>query len=112
MGSNITYHLDGRVAIGVVSIENMKKVGAKYSDTESSIDLIRSIKGVEIACLIKEADEGICKLSLRAKGDNSVIDLANSFNGGGHLKAAGATIEGAPEEVYNKLVNKVSEIYG
>ena len=50
------------------------------------------IKGVEIAVLIKEAEDGV-KASLRSKNNFDVRKIAESLGGGGHIKAAGVKIK-------------------
>ena len=43
--------------------------------------------------LFKERFDGGVKISLRATGDIDVQKIAKSFGGGGHVKAAGASID-------------------
>ena len=47
----------------------------------------------EIAIAIKELEDKI-RISLRSNGDADVSEVALEFNGGGHIKAAGCSIEG------------------
>jgi phosphoesterase RecJ-like protein len=61
-------------------------------DTDLVIDPLRSIEGVEVVALLKERFDGKIKLSLRAKRDVDVQRIAAGFGGGGHRKAAGATL--------------------
>ena len=42
-------------------------------------------------------------MSLRSKEYVNVAEIAKIFGGGGHTKAAGATIEGTNEEAYAAL---------
>ena len=44
--------------------------------------------------LLRAVAPARCKLSARSKGCFDVQRLAAGFGGGGHVKAAGATIEG------------------
>jgi phosphoesterase RecJ-like protein len=44
--------------------------------------------------LIKEVDEGSISVSLRAKGQCDVAEVAKHFDGGGHRNAAGFRITG------------------
>ncbi|MCY2957944.1 MAG: bifunctional oligoribonuclease/PAP phosphatase NrnA [Planctomycetota bacterium] len=61
-------------------------------DTDAVIDPLRSLEGVEVVAILKERFDGAIRLSLRAKGDVDVQSIAAAFGGGGHRKAAGASI--------------------
>ena len=53
---------------------------------------IRSIEGVCLAGLLREAEEG-CKISLRAIPGYNAADVCAMFGGGGHAGAAGGFIK-------------------
>ena len=54
--------------------------------------------------------QGCIRLSFRSKGDFSVNDLTRKhFNGGGHLNAAGGTLECSLEEAIDKLISVLPE---
>lgn len=64
-------------------------------DPEASrdvVDLMMNIQDIEISVMIRE-DRGKTKISLRSKGRHEVLTLAEIWGGGGHLYAAGATLE-------------------
>ena len=67
--------------------------GAKIDfDTDAVLEPLRSIDGVEVVALLKQRFDGAVKCSLRARGDVDVQAIAGLFGGGGHKKAAGATM--------------------
>lgn len=78
---------DGKAA-GIFLDESLTK---KAETTEGFIDQIRIIEGVDIAVLLKCSGERKCRLSMRSKGID-VAKIAASFGGGGHVRAAGATL--------------------
>ncbi|MBQ8151552.1 MAG: bifunctional oligoribonuclease/PAP phosphatase NrnA [Firmicutes bacterium] len=82
----------GRAAISYITNEDLEELNATSDDTESAIDMLRNIRGVEIAAFLKERDSAV-KVSLRAKTTGDVQKIARCFNGGGHKKAAGCTIK-------------------
>ena len=96
--NNMVLFAEGKGAISYITKDELKAIDATVDDTESAIDMLRNIRGVEIAAFLKEKDNGI-KVSLRAKNDGNVQKIAKSFGGGGHKKAAGFTIEGELNEV-------------
>jgi len=61
-------------------------------DTDAVLEPLRSIDGVEVVALLKERFDGTVKCSLRARGDVDVQAIVSQFGGGGHKKAAGATM--------------------
>ena len=56
------------------------------------VDLIRNVDTVDIAILLKAVDVNVTRVSLRAKVTD-VNKIAGHFGGGGHVKAAGCTIQ-------------------
>ena len=79
--------------------------------TEGYIDGVRVLAGVDVAILMKEKEPGVCRVSMRSKGvDVSVI--AASFDGGGHIRAAGCTIKKPLAEAKKMLLDKVISVIG
>ncbi|MBQ1407972.1 MAG: bifunctional oligoribonuclease/PAP phosphatase NrnA [Eubacterium sp.] len=97
---------DGKVAIARLSQQLLKETGAALSDTDGIVATLRAMKGVEIAAFLKEGEDGKSFVSLRSKNDADVAVIAKSFGGGGHKKAAGATLDMSLDEAY-ELVKKV-----
>ena len=83
---------DGQGILSYISAHDMQAAHATKSDAEPLIDSIRSLRGVRIACMLREQD-GVVRGSLRAKDDTDVGSLAREFGGGGHKAAAGFTLE-------------------
>ena len=90
--------MDGKAVISYVTQDKLREFGAEYDMTGSCIDVLRKIAGVEICAFLKEHTDGSIKLSLRAKSYADVNAVAKSLGGGGHVKAAGATINAPMDE--------------
>lgn len=86
--SNIKLELDGNVSVLEITKDIAEQFNLQNTDTSDIISIGVSIKGVEVALLLKEVDDGI-KASLRSKNDVDVRRVAENFGGGGHIKAAG-----------------------
>lgn len=71
---------------------DFERIGAQKSDSEPIINALRCIRGVRVACMLREQD-GVVRGSLRAKDDTDVSAIARSFGGGGHVAAAGFTLK-------------------
>lgn len=95
---------DGKVGTAFITKAMMEKVGATRNDAGALADVPRSIGTVCVSAVIKEEDDGLCKISFRSKGNYNVEQIAALFGGGGHEKAAGATIKGTVEEVHKIIL--------
>lgn len=98
----------GKAIIGSVSRELLGETGARMEDTEGIVGTMRSIKGIDIAVLLKEKDEDHIKVSLRAKEGNVAV-IAESMGGGGHERAAGCTVHSDMESVREDIIKAVEE---
>lgn len=90
--SDMELLLDNKVALIQITESLVKELGLLNHDTSDIISFGLQIKGVEVAVLIKEAEDG-AKASLRSKNDFNVRKIAESLGGGGHIKAAGIKIK-------------------
>ncbi|MBN4067807.1 bifunctional oligoribonuclease/PAP phosphatase NrnA [Alkaliphilus transvaalensis] len=118
---SIEFYLDNRLAIISYTDKQLLKYNATYLDTDGMINYARDIKGVEVAITLYEFEKNKVKISARSKKHFDVNNLVNQFNGGGHVKAAGAVISGNLDEVKVKLkeavkksfeINKLTQISG
>jgi bifunctional oligoribonuclease and PAP phosphatase NrnA len=103
---------DGRVAWIEVTREVLGQDGAQGDALEDLINYPRSIKGVEVALLLKEESREAIRVSLRSNGTVDVAAVAGAFHGGGHKKAAGCTVVGSLPEVRERLFAEIRRRYG
>ena len=66
--------------------------GAGAEHTDKIVNYAMDLAGVEIAYLADERAEGKSKVSLRAQPPRNVAAIAQMFGGGGHVLAAGCTL--------------------
>ena len=90
---------NGKVGTAFITKEMLEKTGATRNEAGALADVPRSVGTVCVSAVIKEEDDGFSKVSFRSKGEYNVEKIAALFGGGGHEKAAGATIKGSVEEV-------------
>jgi phosphoesterase RecJ-like protein len=84
---------DGRVIWSTLSDEDLRVTGAAPSDSEGLIDLLSQSDTAEVAIVFKEAGAAT-RISVRTRpGGVDGTVLTGAFGGGGHARAAGATIE-------------------
>jgi phosphoesterase RecJ-like protein len=73
-------------------------------DLDGIVEFPRSIAGVRMALLFRNLANGRVKVSFRSMGEVDVAALAHQFGGGGHHRAAGASIDGPMAEVEAKVL--------
>ncbi|MGE5173342.1 MAG: DHH family phosphoesterase [Betaproteobacteria bacterium] len=100
---------DGRVAWVIVTDDLFRQTGTTAEDTDNFVNFVRSVKGVEVAILLRQTAEREYKISLRSKGRVDLTGLAQSLGGGGHRNAAGSMIKGSLEEVKERVVRDVEK---
>src|SRR5213592_3220307 len=82
---------------------------ATADDLDGIVEYPRSIAGVRLALLFRQLANGKVKVSFRSLGDVDVAELAHRFGGGGHLKAAGASLEGSLAEAQAEVLAAARE---
>jgi bifunctional oligoribonuclease and PAP phosphatase NrnA len=84
---------DGRVAWSSVSDADFAATGAARSHSEGIIDLLSQSDRAEVTILFKEAGPAT-RVSVRTRpnGVDATV-LTGKFGGGGHARAAGATVD-------------------
>jgi phosphoesterase RecJ-like protein len=102
MLTRLEYFADHRLA--VVDQPLADAVDANLVDSDEILDILRSVRSVEVVLYLREVEKGAVKVSARAKGDYDVNALMRRFGGGGHKKASGATVEGPLGAVKEKVV--------
>lgn len=95
------------VASIAVSIEMMKKNSIGYNEIDGVTNYTRDIENVEVGIFLKEKRKGEIKISLRSKNDIDVSKIAMEFNGGGHVRAAGCTINDTIENAEKIIKERV-----
>jgi phosphoesterase RecJ-like protein len=84
---------DGRVVWSTLTDEDLRATGTLPSHSEGIIDLLAQADDAEVSILFKEAG-ATTRISVRTKpGGVDATVLTGRFGGGGHARAAGATVE-------------------
>lgn len=101
-----------KVTFTYITNEDFKEVNAGIGDHEGLVELGRDIEGVEVSVFVrqKEEDESTYKISMRSNEYVNVSDVCLMFGGGGHQRAAGATIQGNIEQIKQKILNELKKV--
>jgi phosphoesterase RecJ-like protein len=84
---------DGRIVWSSVTDADFAETGAERSHSEGLIDLLSQAEAAEVAILFKEAGPKETRISVRTRpGGVDATVLTRAFGGGGHARAAGATV--------------------
>ncbi|MGN0256496.1 MAG: bifunctional oligoribonuclease/PAP phosphatase NrnA [Chordicoccus sp.] len=107
-----TLALDGRVITCILTEQEMKRFGAVRQDLDSIVAQLRFTEGVEAAVFMYETGDAgdaqpVFKVSFRSNEYLDVAAIASEFGGGGHVRAAGCTVYGDPEESRRKILDAV-----
>ncbi len=87
---------DGRVASVTVPYSVKYALGLDESDMETVIDIPRSLVGAEVAFAVRQPEQSPkFRVSMRSSVDFDVSAVCAKFGGGGHIRAAGCTLEAA-----------------
>ena len=101
--------MDGKVIVGYIRKRDMEFYGVEPKDLDGIVQQLRVTKGVEVAIFIYEVNTQEFKVSLRSNGDIDVNAVASYFSGGGHVKAAGCTMQGSVYDVINNLTRPIAK---
>lgn len=111
--SNTVFLESDKIAYTVIKNADMEKFGAKHEHTEGICETIRSIKTVEVACVVKENDSlagGVTtKVSLRTKNIDA-IKIVEKFKGGGHPRSAGCNINKSVDTAVELLIEQIQKV--
>ena len=102
-------YLDGKVIATYVTCEQMNRFGCGPKHLDGIVNQLRVTKDVIVAAFLYENEDGSYKVSLRANGEFNVAEVVAVFGGGGHVKAAGCTMEGSIEDILARLIEEIAK---
>ena len=102
---------DGKVVWTKITRDMIKSAGVKFLDTDVIIDLVRAVKEVEVVIIFREIGDRKTKVSFRSKHTVDVAKLASDFGGGGHVRAAGASINEPIDTAIGNVISGVREYF-
>ncbi len=98
-----------RIAVLAVNDAMLTEVGCDPDDLEGIVNLPLAAQRVRAVVFMKETDEGL-RVSLRSKEGIDVRQVAVSFGGGGHLNAAGFTVEHPAPDTRGQILARVASV--
>lgn len=104
---NSELYLEGAVIATAVTCEEMAKYHVLPKHLDGIVSQLRVTKDVEAAVFLYENEDGTWKVSMRSNGKVDVAAIAMKYKGGGHVRAAGVTMEGTAQEVIGKICEEI-----
>lgn len=102
--SQVEFFDDETFATLHIKTSDFEKIGLNVDDSRDLVDMIMNIESVQAAAVFREDAPNVFKMSLRSKGLFPILEIAETFGGGGHHYASGASIEGTYEELRDKTL--------
>lgn len=102
-------HFDDRCITCILTAQDMADCHAMPKHLEGIVSHLRSTKGVDTAVLLYENSDGTYKVSMRSNGAVDVAAICVKHGGGGHVRAAGATMSGDPEQILRQLLEEIKK---
>lgn len=101
-----TLVVEPEVGLAWVSVpaDALRRHEVTADDLDGIVEFPRSIAGVRMALLFRHIGNGRIKVSFRSMGEVDVAALANRFGGGGHHRAAGASLSGTMADVEEQVL--------
>lgn len=102
--------VNGQLAYYSLTRATLKKYGVKPSQLDGFASLGQQIGGVRVTLFCMETSNTRVKISLRSDGSLAINGIAQSYGGGGHPSAAGATVDGNLDDVLTETLQKVTTL--
>jgi Exopolyphosphatase-related proteins len=101
--TNAKLIFDGKCCYGFLDYDTLTGYIDDKKKMDGIIDNLRNIDGVEIALFMYETAKDEHKVSLRSINAD-VSAIATALGGGGHMRAAGATVYGKADELLENTI--------
>lgn len=99
--------LNDRCIVSCLRKEVFDYYHATSIDVDGVIDQLRVTKGIEVAIFYYEYEPNTYKFSLRSNHYVDVSQIALHFGGGGHIRAAGFSLEGEQQQVLEQVLEQI-----
>ena len=105
--------IDEIFALSWINMQDFRETRAKNTDTEGLPNMLMSIKNIKFAVLLYENLNSEVRASFRSREGIffGAGEIARLYGGGGHERAAGATLKGSIENILIELENLLSKKY-
>jgi len=99
--------MEGRCIVSAIDKKTLDFYNATPNDLDGIVNQLRITKGVECAIFMYQTGSLEYKVSLRSCKHVDVSKVAAYFGGGGHVRAAGCTMNGTFHDVVNNISKQI-----
>lgn len=107
--NTIEFHAGGTVCVLTLKKQMYIDAGACKTESDGIVDYAMQSRGVLAGALLKEVDENTTRVSLRCVTGVDVSEVARKFGGGGHVRAAGCSLDKSVDDARDEIVSMLAE---
>ena len=107
--NRLEFFEDGKIAFTYITKEDEESVNAENGDHEGIVEIGRDIEGVEVSVFLRQTDKG-CRVSMRSNEYVNVSDVCLLLGGGGHMCAAGCSMQCTIEQAKDKILRQLKSV--
>ncbi len=104
-------YYDNALMVSSLSLEEIKQYSDEVDGTGGIVNVLKNIRDSKVALFLHEKAEGVIKVSMRSEDPYDICEVAKKFGGGGHKKAAGATINSTLEQAKEQIIPLLMEFF-
>lgn len=102
---------DGTMAMVTLTLDMINSVQATEEDLDDISAFVGQIEGARTGITVRQLTPERCKISLRTEpGDLNASKVCGLLGGGGHAAAAGASVDGSPEQTQTAILSAIRQI--
>jgi len=105
--NRIIFDEDIKFTYSTIYQKDYKKYNIDAEETDFLIDVVRLVRGADVALLLKEQVDGSFKGSLRSRNNFNVQELSAIFDGGGHKAASGFSSTSSEQDIIKMIKNEI-----
>ena len=109
IANSVEFILGGKMACLELSKKDLAKFSDGFDVRDKVFALLRSAEDVEVIVIFNEVGKLRTRVNFRSKGNLDVAQLAGRFQGGGHAKASGCTLELSLQETRKKILQAITK---
>ncbi len=107
--ASLSFICDGKISYMCLTQQDFKESETAPESAEGLVNYALNLPGVQMCFLATETRENRVKFNLRAIQPHNVAEIATHFGGGGHVLAAGCTLEMPFEKAVSLMKERMSQ---
>jgi len=107
--ARLEFEAGGRIVWSTLELADLAAAGATAEESEGLVDMLAQARDADVSILFKEA-AGETRVSVRTRAVVDATVLTRTFGGGGHARAAGATVYLPLAEARRAVIARAAEL--